>query len=105
MPQSARKPTLEALKKEIRACQVCAQHLPLGPRPIIQISQSAKVLIIGQAPGAKVHDSGVPWDDTSGDRLREWLGVSKVDFYGEDFAIVPMGFCTLAVRFLSAEPK
>jgi uracil-DNA glycosylase len=69
-------------------------HLPLGPRPIARFSATARILIIGQAPGTKVHLSGVPWDDDSGDRLREWLGIDKATFYDEGLvAQMPMGFC------------
>jgi uracil-DNA glycosylase len=82
------------LLAEVRACSVCAEHLPLGPRPIVKMAASSKVLIIGQAPGTKVHESGVPWDDRSGDRLREWLNLPKETFYDEgQIGIMPMGFC------------
>ena len=82
------------LHDEIKACTLCAEHLPLGPRPIVQFSQNSRILIIGQAPGTKVHASGVPWDDDSGDRLRDWLGVGKDQFYDPDLiALMPMGFC------------
>lgn len=83
------------LLAQITACTVCAAHLPLGPRPIVQSGDPcAKILIIGQAPGLKVHMSGVPFNDASGDRLRDWLGVTPAQFYDESlFAIVPMGFC------------
>ena len=82
------------LKAQVRACTLCADHLPLGPRPIIRGEESAKLLIIGQAPGTKVHESGVPWDDRSGERLREWLDIDSETFYDENrLAIVPMGFC------------
>lgn len=82
------------LHAEISACTVCAEHLPLGPRPVVQFSNTSRVLIIGQAPGTKVHASGVPWDDDSGDRLREWLGLDKPAFYDPDaIALMPMGFC------------
>ncbi len=85
---------LASLLREIRACRVCAAHLPLGPRPVLRAKASARLLIIGQAPGTKVHESGVPWDDRSGDRLREWLGFDRDVFYDESrVAIVPMGFC------------
>ncbi len=84
----------QTLLKNIRNCQVCIQHLPLGCNPIVQISQHSKILIVGQAPGAKVHKSSVPWDDNSGDRLRSWLNLSKEVFYDHNnIAIVPMGFC------------
>jgi len=85
---------LDALLARIRACTVCAAQLPLGPRPIVQAGTQARLLIVGQAPGAKVHASGVPWDDTSGRRLREWLGIDEKIFYDASrVAIVPMGFC------------
>ncbi|WP_417831209.1 uracil-DNA glycosylase family protein [Terasakiella sp.] len=84
---------MEDLLKEIRACTLC-QDLPLGPRPIIRAQKSAKILIIGQAPGTKVHESGVPWDDPSGERLRDWLAVDKETFYDDSqIAIMPMGLC------------
>ena len=86
--------SLATLLTEIRVCRVCEQSLPLGPRPILGASKLSRVLIIGQAPGTRVHKSGIPWDDPSGDRLRQWLGVDKQQFYDERlFAIVPMGFC------------
>jgi len=86
--------SLPSLLSDIRACTICAQHLPLGPRPVVQLSAQAKVLIAGQAPGRKVHASGVPFDDASGNRLREWLGVTREAFYDpKQFALVPMGFC------------
>lgn len=84
---------LAGLLREVRACQLCADHLPLGPRPIVQMARHASVLIIGQAPGSKVHQSGIPWDDASGDRLRQWLGIDKETFYGDRVALLPMGFC------------
>jgi uracil-DNA glycosylase len=78
----------------VRQCRICAQSLPLGPRPVLQAHPQAKILIAGQAPGRRVHESGVPFDDPSGDRLRDWLGVTKESFYDETkFAILPMGFC------------
>ena len=82
------------LHREIAACRLCAEHLPLGPRPIVQFSPRSRILIIGQAPGTRVHASGIPWDDDSGDRLRDWLGTDKATFYDpEAFAIMPMGLC------------
>ncbi|WP_298465420.1 uracil-DNA glycosylase family protein [uncultured Erythrobacter sp.] len=82
------------LHAEIQACTICAEHLPLGPRPVVQFSPKSRILIIGQAPGTKVHASGVPWDDDSGERLREWLGLDKPAFYDPDnVALMPMGFC------------
>jgi uracil-DNA glycosylase len=77
-----------------RACQICAAYLPLDPRPVFQLSQSSRILIAGQAPGRKVHESGVPFDDASGDRLRSWLGLSSSEFYDSTkVAILPMGYC------------
>ena len=86
--------SLSALLDEVRRCQLCATHLPLGPRPVLQAGRRARILLAGQAPGRKVHASGVPFDDASGDRLRQWLGVSRETFYDpERIAILPMGFC------------
>ncbi len=83
-----------ALRKRIGACTVCASVLPAGPRPIVQFSAAAPILVIGQAPGARVHASGVPWQDDSGDRLRGWMGVDPGVFYDPaKVALVPMGFC------------
>lgn len=85
---------LKTLLRDVRACTHCVKHLPLGPRPVVRIDPAATVLIIGQAPGTRVHESGIPWDDRSGDRLREWLNVDKDTFYDESrIAIMPMGFC------------
>ncbi len=82
------------LLTEVRACTICEPHLPLGPRPVLQLHPNARILIAGQAPGRKVHDSGVPFEDASGNRLREWLGVTREVFYNpEKIAILPMGFC------------
>lgn len=86
--------TFAALLAEVRACTLCAAELPLGPRPVLQAHPAARILIAGQAPGRKVHASGVPFDDVSGDRLRAWLGVTREAFYDpRQFAILPMGFC------------
>ncbi|NMM39132.1 MAG: uracil-DNA glycosylase family protein [Glaciimonas sp.] len=86
--------SLDALLTEVRACRACEQHLPLGPRPIVRAAAQARILIVGQAPGARVHVSGIPWDDASGDRLRTWLGIDLASFHDESlFAIIPMGFC------------
>lgn len=83
-----------ALLDEIRTCQRCAAELPHGPRPVLQVAPGARILIAGQAPGRKVHASGVPFDDASGERLRAWLGVSREVFYDPAvMAILPMGFC------------
>ncbi|MCW5519877.1 uracil-DNA glycosylase family protein [Aureitalea sp. L0-47] len=85
---------MKQLLTEIRSCTICSEHLPLGPRPVIEASENSKIIIVGQAPGTKVHESGVPWDDQSGKKLREWLNVSSQLFYDvERFGIVPMGFC------------
>lgn len=89
-----RRDSLDAVLAEARSCRVCAPHLPLGPRPVLRASATARLLIVGQAPGTKVHATGIPWNDRSGDRLREWLGLDRDTFYDESrIAIVPMGFC------------
>ena len=86
--------TLEALLTAVRACRACEAYLPLGPRPVLRAAATARILIVGQAPGARVHKTGIPWDDPSGERLRAWMGVSKDDFYDESrIAIIPMGYC------------
>lgn len=77
----------------VRACTLCAKALPFDPKPILQFEQNAKLLIIGQAPGVKAHEKGVPWDDASGIRLRDWLGITPEQFYSDRVAILPMGFC------------
>lgn len=85
---------LDALLRRVRACTLCAPHLPLGPRPVLQAAAGARLLIAGQAPGRKVHASGIPFDDASGERLRAWLGLSRAVFYDPTrVAILPMGFC------------
>ncbi|GAB3316908.1 uracil-DNA glycosylase family protein [Haliea atlantica] len=85
---------LPPLLRRIRACALCEANLPLGPRPVLQAHAAARILIVGQAPGRKVHETGIPFNDPSGERLRDWLGVSRDQFYDEQlFAIVPMGFC------------
>ena len=85
---------LAELAAEVRTCRQCAAVLPLGPRPVIRVSTTATVLIAGQAPGTKVHETGIPWNDPSGDRLRRWLDMDKDIFYDESrIAILPMGFC------------
>ncbi|SEG29578.1 uracil-DNA glycosylase family protein [Marinobacterium lutimaris] len=84
----------EELMCQVRACRLCEAQLPLEPRPIIQASPEARILIVGQAPGRKAHESGLPFDDASGDRLRQWLGLSREQFYDPALvAILPMGFC------------
>src|SRR5690242_1023132 len=88
------KEAFDRLVTEIRACRVCAAHLPLGPRPVLRGRPSARLLIISQAPGTRVHETGLSFNDRSGDRLREWLAVDRDTFYDESrVAIVPMGFC------------
>jgi uracil-DNA glycosylase family 4 len=85
---------MQKLISEIKKCTVCATHLVLGPRPVLSAHKNSKIVIIGQAPGTKVHASGVPWDDASGKQLRKWLDVSDADFYdSKKFAIVPLSFC------------
>lgn len=84
---------MEDLLQDIRRCQICAD-LPLGPRPVVAAHPNSRIAIVGQAPGTKVHATGVPWDDPSGKRLRQWLEVDDKAFYDpRQFAIVPMGFC------------
>ena len=86
--------TLEALLAAVRDCRACEAHLPLDPRPVLRAGETARILIVGQAPGAHVHATGIPWDDPSGERLRAWMGVDKEIFYDESrIAIIPMGYC------------
>lgn len=86
--------SLDRLLAEIRACRICAAHLPLGPRPVVQASATSRLLIVSQAPGRKVHETGIPFNDPSGDRLRDWLGIDRDTFYDAGkIAIAPMGFC------------
>ena len=86
--------SLGTLLAEVRACALCAEHLPLGPRPVVQVHSSATILIAGQAPGRKVHETGLPFNDPSGDRLRAWMGISREVFYDDRrIALLPMGFC------------
>lgn len=85
---------LTSLVSEVKQCTLCQQHLPLGPRTVLQVSRHAKILIAGQAPGLKVHTTGVPFDDASGERLRQWMNINKETFYNaRKIAILPMGFC------------
>lgn len=82
------------LLSDIRQCTLCEEYLPLGTNPVLQVSPSARVIIAGQAPGIKVHQSGLPFDDKSGERLRQWLGIDATTFYNDEiFAILPMAFC------------
>ncbi len=86
--------SLPALLEEVRACRACEAELPLGPRPVLRAATTARVLIVGQAPGTRVHDTGIPWNDPSGERLRRWLDVDRDTFYDETrIAIIPMGLC------------
>ncbi|RLA50707.1 MAG: uracil-DNA glycosylase family protein [Gammaproteobacteria bacterium] len=85
---------LRNLLSEVRACRHCKKVLPQSPRPVLRLTPSARLLIIGQAPGSKVHASGIPWDDPGGDRLRDWLGLTQEQFYDDTkIAIIPMGLC------------
>ena len=85
---------LDTLISEIRACHLCEANLPLGPRPILRASSTARILIVGQAPGRRVHETGIPWNDVSGDRLRLWLQMTREQFYDpRHVAIVPTGMC------------
>jgi uracil-DNA glycosylase len=86
--------TLDSILADIRRCKACEAHLPHPPRPVLQAGRSALLVIIGQAPGSKVHESGVPWRDQSGDRLRDWTGLNEATFYDPSrVALIPMGFC------------
>jgi uracil-DNA glycosylase len=92
MPASHSK--LEQLLQQVRSCQLCVNHLPLGPKPILRAKSSARLLIVGQAPGIRVHETGIPWNDPSGDRLRQWLSLDRSSFYDDhQIAIIPMGYC------------
>lgn len=93
-PVSAPRPQVDALLEAIAACTLCREHLPHRPRPVLQWHPGARVLVAGQAPGRRVHGSGIPFDDPSGERLRDWMGVSREVFYdARQVAILPMGFC------------
>ncbi|WP_417514204.1 uracil-DNA glycosylase family protein [Marinobacter sp.] len=84
----------DELVSQVRACTICAESLPYGPRPIVQLSPSSRILVVGQAPGRRVHETGLPFNDPSGDRLRQWMGITRETFYDErKLAILPMGFC------------
>jgi uracil-DNA glycosylase len=94
-------PDLDRLLGEARACRVCEADLPLGPRPVLRAGVNARLMIIGQAPGTRVHETGIPWNDPSGERLRQWLDLDRERFYDQEkIAIVPMGFC-----YPGREPK
>lgn len=89
-----KKPTFDTVVKKVRACRLCEPYLPMGARPVFQMHPQARLLIAGQAPGRRVHESGTPFDDASGDRLRDWLGIDRDTFYdARRVAILPMGFC------------
>lgn len=86
--------SLESLLAEVRACRICEDVLPLRPRPVLRAAASARILVVGQAPGTRVHETGIPWNDPSGDRLRAWMDVDRETFYDERrIAIIPMGYC------------
>lgn len=86
--------SFESLLAEVRACTICAKWLPHGVRPVLQLHPGARILITSQAPGRRVHETGIPFDDASGERLRDWMGVTRAEFYDEHLvAILPMGFC------------
>lgn len=95
MPRRAAAPdSLASLLAEVRACRLCEDMLPLGPNPVLRASETARLLIVGQAPGTKVHATGIPWNDPSGERLRDWMGIGRERFYDERrIAIIPMGYC------------
>lgn len=85
---------LDRLVQEIRSCRTCEHELPFEPRPVLSVSESATLLIVGQAPGTRVHETGIAWNDPSGERLRQWLDIEKTVFYDANrIAILPMGFC------------
>ncbi len=85
---------MRKLLNEIQACRVCARHLPVEPKPILRAGSAARLLIVGQAPGRRVHETGIPWNDPSGDRLRDWLNLSRKEFYNQNrIAIIPTGLC------------
>ncbi len=88
------KADLARIIDEVKRCDICREHLPLGPRPVVVCRSTARLLIVGQAPGTRVHRTGIPWNDPSGERLREWMGVDREVFYEHpSIAIMPMGFC------------
>ncbi len=86
--------SLDRILCEVRACRACQTELPFEPRPILRATTTAQLLIVGQAPGVRAHESGIPWNDPSGDRLRQWMGICREDFYDErSVAIIPIGYC------------
>ena len=93
-PASSRQADLDKLLKQVRACRVCTAHLAHEPRPMLRAASNARLLIVGQAPSRKVHETGVPWDDASGDLLRDWLQLERETFYDESkVALIPTGLC------------
>jgi uracil-DNA glycosylase len=85
---------MKTLLNKIKRCEVCKDDLPLGSRPIVQLNVNSKIIIIGQAPGRRVHETGIPWNDASGKKLREWMNIDETTFYDPlVFSIMPMGFC------------
>ncbi|MBQ4912847.1 uracil-DNA glycosylase family protein [Maribacter sp. MMG018] len=85
---------MDRLLSKIYSCDICKNKLPLGPKPIVNAHRKSKIVVIGQAPGSKVHNTGVPWDDQSGENLRQWMGIDNSVFYDvEKIALIPMGFC------------
>ena len=85
---------MKTLINEISNCNICKEHLELGPRPIVSVHKKSKIVIIGQAPGTVVHKTGIPWNDKSGENLRDWMGIDNLEFYdSKKIAIIPMGFC------------
>lgn len=86
--------SFDELVAQVRQCRICEHALPLGPRPVVQLSPSSRLLVVGQAPGRRVHATGLPFNDPSGDRLRNWMGIDRDTFYDDrQLAILPMGFC------------
>jgi uracil-DNA glycosylase len=94
LPQRAPQTTLDGVAAEARACRLCAPHLPLGPKPVFLAGAGAQLMIVGQAPGRRVHETGIPWNDPSGDQLRAWLRMDRARFYDtRHIAIIPTGLC------------
>ncbi|HEA53078.1 uracil-DNA glycosylase family protein [Marinobacter antarcticus] len=86
--------SFDELVRQVRACTICAEALPFGPRPVVQLSEASRILVVSQAPGRRVHETGLPFNDPSGDRLRQWMGITRETFYdASNLAILPMGFC------------
>src|SRR5260221_14044601 len=86
--------SLADMLAEVRACRLCAAELPLGPNPVLHVAAETRLLLLSQAPGTKVHETGLTFNDRSGDRLRDWLGVTRDEFYGyKHLGVMAMGFC------------